>query len=142
MNDKLQNAYLLKHYGITLAEKQAIIALQEQKCSVCGLPFTEGVRTEVDHEHIKVLSAIRSELGWTATTQFRSWWAKTKAEAIRGAKKASLRFSVRGVLCGGRYKGCNKKMGRVDNAKWLQNASIYISNPPAHKILFDNPSQS
>jgi hypothetical protein len=31
----------------------------------------------------------------------------------------------RGLLCGGNY-GCNKRLGRVDDKKWLESALLYL----------------
>lgn len=141
------DSYLLRKYGITLAERQAIVDEQGGKCAACGRIFDGTVRMEVDHEHLKVVSvraknSIFDELGlhgigWYAYTQvLRSpSWAKTKTVAIKLAKKCSLRKSVRGVLCGGRYAGCNRKIGRIDKIPWLQAVTAYLQNPPAQKVL-------
>lgn len=45
------------------------------------------------------------------------------------------RSSVRGLLCGGRWHGCNRKLGRIDNLKWLGRVIEYLKNPPAQRIL-------
>ena len=42
---------------------------------------------------------------------------------------------VRGLLCGGRYAGCNRKLGRIDNFKWLCAAKDYIEDPPARRYF-------
>jgi hypothetical protein len=137
-----QEAYLRLHYGITVAERDAIMAEQNNRCSCCGRPFDETCRTEVDHEHYKVVSR-RSEngqKGWEARANLSyvilSWqWAKTKEQAIKLAKKAGLRRSVRGILCGGRYAGCNRRLGKIDRIPWLENVLIYLKAPPARIIL-------
>jgi len=141
------NSYLLREYGITLAERDAIVAEQGGKCAACGRIFDGTVRMEVDHEHLKVVSVRAKgsifediglhDSGWYAYTQVLRTpvWAKTKIVAIRLAKKACLRASVRGVLCGGRYAGCNRKIGRIDKIPWLQAVTQYLQDPPARKVL-------
>jgi len=131
------NSYLLRQYGITLAERDAIVAEQGGKCAACGRIFDGTVRMEVDHEHFNIVAVRHPEMGWYAATQFtpHPYWSRTKIAAIKLAKKASLRASVRGVLCGGRYAGCNRKIGRIDKIPWLQAVTQYLQDPPARKVL-------
>ena len=49
--------------------------------------------------------------------------------------KLPKRQTVRGLLCGGRYAGCNRKLGRLDNEAWLAAALRYVTNPPALLVL-------
>jgi len=107
---------LMYNYGITLAEYEALYNLQERKCAICGkeLAFTkipgrtnEKGRTEVDHEHI----------------------------AKKQKDKPSKKSTVRGLLCGGRFAGCNRRLGKIDNAEWLKKALAYIENPPAKQLF-------
>ena len=146
----MNDAYLKRKYGITLAERDAIAAEQGNKCAACGRPFDENTRKEVDHEHFKIvcipdlfgfLGKPPKRIGWWAGSDLMlaPVWAKTKAEAIKKAKTASLRPSVRGILCGGRYAGCNRKLGRIDNAPWLQAVLGYLQNPPARRVLRKDP---
>lgn len=100
---KARNAYLLRTYGITIDEFECLLALQNNRCAICGKDL-RGLRIEVDHEHTKHLSKRRQ---------------------------------VRGLLCGGRYAGCNRRLGRVDNAAWLSAAARYVSEPPARRYLDD-----
>lgn len=51
------------------------------------------------------------------------------------AKTHGVRASVRGLLCGYKPRGCNWKLGRMDDARWLANASQYVSGPPARQVL-------
>lgn len=145
--EKTLNAYLLRTYGITLAERDAIVKEQEGVCACCYRPLTGECRLEVDHEHFKI-QAFRAkgsamdqvglhDTGWYAYTKFirAGVWAKTKVEAIKLAKKASQRASVRGVLCGGRFAGCNRKLGRLDDPIWLGRSQTYLLDPPARRIL-------
>lgn len=53
-----------------------------------------------------------------------------KIEKLHG-----VRASVRGLLCGGKYWGCNRRLGRVENPKWLRSAADYLEKPPARKTL-------
>jgi hypothetical protein len=134
----MNDAYLKRKYGITLAERDAIAAEQGNKCAACGRPFDEHTRKEVDHEHFKV-QTIRGSKGWYFSTRWVSGFALTKKDAIKIAKQGSLRFSVRGILCGGRYAGCNRKLGRIDNVPWLQAVLGYLQNPPARRVLRKDP---
>lgn len=155
MTDKSQNAYLLRNYGITLAERNEIMAWQGNKCACCGRPFDGQCRVEVDHEHFKV-TALRLRKGgstgigrihpvppngWIAIADLPfpspcNWkWAKNKAEAVKLAKKDGMRHSVRGILCGGKFAGCNRKLGRIDKPDWLRAVLAYLKNPPARQYL-------
>jgi hypothetical protein len=100
----VNEAYLKRTYGITLAEWTAIGEEQGWLCAACKRPLahgrTKGLRPETDHDH-----------------------------KLKGRK------SVRGLLCGGRYAGCNRKLGRVDNAQWLKNMLEYLLDPPAQRVL-------
>lgn len=53
----------------------------------------------------------------------------------RIAKAKGIRASIRGLLCGGRYWGCNRRLGRIDDSLWLRAAAAYIDHPPAGQIL-------
>ena len=41
----------LKKYGLTVAEFNALLALQSNKCAVCLNDFTGGKDTHIDHDH-------------------------------------------------------------------------------------------
>lgn len=108
--------YIWYKYGISLEEYRALYFLQKGKCAICKKPIilhsslglkTEGKRTEIDHKHVP---------------------KKIKPQP----KQRTL---VRGLLCGGRYAGCNAKLGHVDNAEWLRSAAEYLENPPALQII-------
>jgi len=110
--------YIKRTYGLTAKEYMAIFKLQKGTCPLCGrkltlpqhfgVPAVEGAsrRTEIDHKHIP------------------------KKAKIQPPK----RDLVRGLLCGGRYAGCNAKLGHVDNINWLEAAAKYLKNPPAQQI--------
>jgi hypothetical protein len=115
--------YIESKYGIGLDEYLALYKAQEGKCAICAQPLLlndliithyalepqteEHRRAEIDHKHIP---------------------NKVKPQPPR-------KSTVRGLLCGGRYAGCNAKLGHVDNAVWLQAAANYLLNPPAQNVL-------
>ena len=136
---RLQNTY-----GITLAQYNAILAAQGGKCAVCGRPATDfTVSLNVDHKHFKVIAALNKggehPYKWEAHTGvgrgYVLCYGKTKDEAIKVCKKEAMPRSVRGLLCPGRYSGCNRLMGRIDKIDWLENVIAYLKDPPARKVL-------
>ncbi len=144
--ERRMDSYLRRQYNISLNERNAILLEQKYRCACCGRLFDGQTRMEVDHEHFKVMAA-RCQLtkpmgfGWVARAFNRTGtveyvnWAKTQKEAIKLVKRAALRASVRGILCGGRYAGCNRKLGRIDDVKWVSNVLEYLKNPPARRVL-------
>ena len=103
-------------YGLSLEDYKALYDIQKGKCAICGRklafmkvqdkPNIEG-RSEIDHAHI------------------------LKKQKIKPSKKST----VRGILCGGRWSGCNIKLGKIDNIEWLTNALLYLTNPPAQQLF-------
>jgi hypothetical protein len=103
---------------MSLAEYEDLFELQHGMCAICGKPLSVNVafsfgketnktrRAEVDHRHVP---------------------KKTKPQPPK-------RELVRGLLCGGRYAGCNAKLGHVDNIEWLRAAANYLTDPPAQKL--------
>lgn len=107
---------IFSKYGITIEEYEALYIFQKGKCAICGrklalLKTTDKLciegRTEIDHKHY----------------------------LKKDAKKINKKSTVRGLLCGGRWAGCNHKLGKVDNAEWLRAAAEYVSNPPAQQMF-------
>jgi hypothetical protein len=109
--------YIFRTYGLTSKEYMDIFNLQKGLCAICHRTLTlppafgetseaSSKRTEIDHKHIP---------------------KKVKPQPPK-------RDLVRGLLCGGRYAGCNAKLGHVDNVEWLKAAAAYLSDPPAQKI--------
>jgi hypothetical protein len=49
--DKLKDAALLRNYGITLAERDALLAAQEGKCAICQAALVGNRNLHVDHCH-------------------------------------------------------------------------------------------
>lgn len=136
MDDK----YLLKHYGITLAERDAIVEVEGKVCPACGRDLTGDTRIEVDHAHYKTTAVKIGKKAWLAQSDFRGRtlaesFGHTKDFAIKTCRRLALRASIRGVMCGGRHAGCNRKMGRVDKPWWLRRVAEYLDNPPARKVL-------
>ena len=112
-------SYVRRTYDLTADLYVAIYREQDGKCAICGgtlaLPPAFGIagskeyekRAEVDHKHIP---------------------KKVKPQPPK-------RDTVRGLLCGGRYAGCNAKLGHVDDPVWLKAAAAYLLDPPAQRIL-------
>ena len=52
---KLKNRALLRYYGITLEQRDALLALQDGKCAICAVVFSVkpkgSPRINVDHSH-------------------------------------------------------------------------------------------
>lgn len=106
---------LLRLYGLPLEEYRALYFFQKGLCAICKKPLSvnsafdfgkesnETRRAEVDHKHVP---------------------KKVKPQPAK-------RDLVRGLLCGGRYAGCNAKLGHVDDIKWLQAAAAYLEDLPA-----------
>lgn len=111
-----KGAQIFSHYGITIEEYEELYKFQNGKCAICGRGLAlikstdkrcvEG-RAEIDHKHLP------------------------KKEA----KKVPKKSTVRGILCGGRWAGCNAKLGRVDKLEWLIAAAKYIEKPPAQQLF-------
>lgn len=40
-------------------------------------------------------------------------------------------MQVRGLLCAGRWVGCNRLIGKIDSVEWLERVIAYLKNPPA-----------
>lgn len=112
---RAKDRYLQRHYGITWHEYMQLWKSQGGKCAICsrelrppGPPNDKHKylgRVEIDHKHYPRSSDI------------------------------PIRSTVRGLLCGGRYSGCNHRLGRVDDAKWLEAALAYVTKPPAQTII-------
>jgi hypothetical protein len=136
--------YRAKYYvGIEFYD--ALLAAQDGKCGACGRPHTDfSVSLNVDHFHFRVLAQRlppSHPLGmrWYAFTQFDGQkfegFAPTKASAIELVKRRATPHSIRGLLCPGRYTGCNRLMGRIDRPDWLKRVVHYLENPPAKKVV-------
>ena len=101
---------LRANYGISLEEFIKIYDLQGGKCAICNKPLG---------------SYIPNSPGW----------GKGNHMEVDHDHRKGKRVSVRGLLCGGRWQGCNRRLGKMDDLIWLRSTSHYIEHPPAQKIL-------
>ena len=111
--------YLRRNYGINAHDYELMFGYQLGVCAICGknLAVNEAFsflgeqkdarRAEVDHRHVP--------------------------KSVK--PQPEKRTLVRGLLCGGRYAGCNAKLGHVDNVEWLRAAANYVENPPAQRVF-------
>lgn len=107
----IKDKHLQKHYGITLKEFISLYEAQNGKCAVC-----------------------QRELG-SYLPKKPGFGKASRIEVDHDHKIKNKRKSVRGLLCGGRWAGCNRKLGKIDNENWLSSAAAYIRERPAQKIL-------
>lgn len=146
---KAKDRRLRKQYRWTLEMYNILGEYQKWRCAACGRE-AKTMPLNVDHFHFKVLS-YRSPLGfpsgkWTAVTNVNGHhimtFANTKVAAEQLVRDAALPLSVRGLLCAGRYAGCNRKLGRIDSLPWLASVLDYLSDPPARKACPNLHSRS
>ncbi len=97
---------LVREYGITSVEYDAMLESQNGVCWICGKPPKEdGRRLSVDHLH-------------------------SKGEKKRDPREKRSR--IRGLLCW----GCNASIGRFkDDIKYLRRAADYLEQWPGQQIL-------
>lgn len=107
----VKNKSLFRCYGITLKEYLVIGEYQEWKCAICG-----------------------KELDRTARLPGFGRSGRAELDHEHGGKTVDKKY-VRGILCGGRWSGCNRKIGRIDNIDWLESVLNYLKNPPAKAVL-------
>ncbi|HZS43382.1 MAG TPA: endonuclease VII domain-containing protein [Candidatus Paceibacterota bacterium] len=109
--DQLQakDRRLKRKYGITLDEMIKIYKYQKGLCAICKKPLRA------------VIPSSKSENG-------------LRIEIDHDHRKKS-KEAVRGLLCGGRWAGCNRKLGRIDRPDWLRAVIAYLENPPAQAVL-------
>jgi len=112
----IKDRNLRREYGITLIEYKALWDFQKGKCAICGkkLRWQVGVP---GFGHASETIGGRPELD----------------HEHKG--RTGFKADNRGILCGGRWAGCNRKLGRLDNILWLQNVLKYLQNPPARQIF-------
>jgi len=147
--ERAKDKRLQKNYGWTLRKVQSLERIQEGRCGICGrVPKPGGAPLNVDHIHFRVTMSRCADIltehwekwpvkGWKAEVlelDRPAFYAKTKVEAHRLAYDDALPHSVRGLLCAGRYRGCNRLLGRIDNIRWLEKTLAYLRNPPAKKL--------
>lgn len=102
---------LMRNYGISLDEYVAIGEFQYWKCAVCGKPLDR-------------------------TTGLQGFGRAGRAELDHkhDGQKVDRKYA-RGILCGGRWSGCNRKIGRIDDIDWLERVLVYLKDPPAKRVL-------
>jgi hypothetical protein len=107
----IKNRNFLRNYGITLAEYIALWEFQKGLCAICGTPIS------IQLGRPGFTSGCRAELDHEHNPDLPQ------------------KQQVRGILCGGRWSGCNRKLGRLDKVIWLSSALAYVSNPPARTFF-------
>lgn len=110
----IKNKSLFRTYGITLAEFLQLWEYQGRKCCICGSYLEMGIGGE----------------GWNKGSRI-------EVDHLHGTDLPK-KETVRGLLCGGRWAGCNRKLGRLDKPAWLKAAFNYVSDPPAYKLFNTN----
>lgn len=111
----VRERHLLSNYGITLNEFEAIFAAQNGLCAICK----------------KQLGVYK-----TGESGFGNG-CRIEVDHQHGTKLPK-KATVRGLLCGGRWAGCNRKLGRIDKIEWLKNVILYLEKPPAREVLGTN----
>lgn len=106
----LKDKQYREHYGISLEEFIKMYEYQGGRCAIC-----------------------KKELGLYYPKE-PGFYKGCRVEVDHDHKKGK-RESVRGLLCGGRWAGCNRKLGRIDNLEWLANVVNYLETLPGQKVL-------
>jgi len=144
--EKAKDKRLRKQYGWTLEMYNALGEFQGWRCAGCGR-LSKTAPLNVDHKHFHVEAervgpnripeyAFSTAKWYASVHEFPDIevWGMTRKAVEQEARKAALPRSVRGLLCAGRYAGCNRKLGRIDNPVWLRRILAYLENPPAEQI--------
>lgn len=109
LRDKRQK----KLYGLEPGEYEALWTFQNGKCAICGVKLQTP-----------------DEIG------LPGWDKAVRVEIDHNHdKNLQPRDAVRGLLCGGRWKGCNRKLGNMDKLEWLRQVIHYLENPPAQQFI-------
>lgn len=105
---------LLREYGITLEEFESLWRFQNGRCALCG-------------ETISLYS--KGAPGWHFEER------RPEVDHDHDDNIKDKKASVRGILCGGQWAGCNRKLGKIDNLPWLKAVIAYLENPPAQQLF-------
>ena len=138
---------LWRNYRWTLDMYNALGEAQGWRCGACGREaIPGGMPLNLDHEHFVVNTELTGSPAkhqkWRAKIVLKDGrdfvaYAPTKALAVAQVKDKALPHSVRGLLCPGRYRGCNRLLGRIDDIHLLESFLAYLKNPPAKQIVLD-----
>ena len=144
--ERAKDQRLRKLYRWTLEMYNALGEAQGWKCAGCGRE-AKNMPLNLDHQHFKIeahriiTEYPNPEVLWEAETLVNGLHlvqrGKTRAATVAALRKRALPLSVRGLLCAGRYAGCNRKLGRIDNPVWLKSILGYLENLPARKVIYD-----
>lgn len=109
----IRNKRLIKLYGITVEEYEGLWVFQDGKCAICEAELQRP--DEIGKPGFG--NGVRVEVDHNHD------------------KNLKPREAVRGLLCGGRWKGCNRKLGNMDQVPWLRKVLAYLENPPAQAFI-------
>jgi hypothetical protein len=98
------------NYGITLKDLINLYDEQGGKCALC-----------------------HKDLG-TYISQGEGFGKGSLIEVDHDHSKSG-RHSVRGLLCGRDWRGCNRRLGYFEDIDWLRKALAYLEDPPAQHTL-------
>ena len=134
---------LWHNYRWTNEMYDALFDEQDGRCAGCGRkPLNAPLN--IDHEHLHIVLSLtglpEKDGKWMAVVTLKNGrmfaaTGSTRAIATLKVKDAALPHSVRGLLCPGRQRGCNRLLGRIDSIPLLQSFLVYLQNPPAKKVL-------
>ena len=144
--ERAKDQRLRKLYGWTLEMYNALGEIQGWRCAACGRE-AKNMPLNLDHLHFHVVAhrvglngvvPENKDYKWMAEVREFSQiqiWGMTRKAVEQEARREALPLSVRGLLCAGRYAGCNRKLGRIDDPKWLRSVLSYLENPPARQVV-------
>lgn len=136
-----RNFRLVRTYGITAVEYDAMLAQQGGGCAICG-STGKTRRLHVEHDHkwkeVKLVYSRESDGKWKIKRTAPGSWLvhafyngatfhareRTRHEAVKAIRRQLKRASVRGLCC----FGCNGGIRKFrDNALFLERAAKYLT---------------